>query len=130
MEPWFRRALAATGVVNLFGALTFVPANRATREWLGLPGSTDSLYLWIIASWVFGFGVAYLWLSRQPRPEWLFVAIGAFGKLSFVLFLTIAWLTGTMPLRGAVGGLWDLGLGVMFVWWLIAHRDLVAPARG
>ena len=85
--------------------------------------------LWIIASWVFGFGIAYLWLARQRRPEWLFVAIGAFGKLSFVAILAVAWLTGAIPLRGAAGGLWDLVLGLMFVAWLIAHREPVARAR-
>ena len=129
MEPWFRRALVATGVVNVLGALTFVPANRSTRELLGLPGNTDPLYLWIIASWVFGFGIAYLWLARQRRPEWLFVAIGAFGKLSFVAILAVAWLTGAIPLRGAAGGLWDLVLGLMFVAWLIANREPAARAR-
>ena len=129
MEPWFRRALVATGIVNVLGALTFVPENRATRDLLGLPGNTHPLYLWIIASWIFGFGVAYLWLARQTRPEWLFVGIGAFGKLSFVAILAVAWLTGAIPLRGAVGGLWDLVLGLMFVSWLIAHRDRVPRPR-
>ena len=129
MEPWFRRALVATGVVNVLGALTFVPANRATRDLLGLPANTDPLYLWIIASWVFGFGVAYLWLARQRRPEWLFVAIAAFGKLSFAAILAAAWSTGAIPLRGAAGGLWDLVFGLMFVSWLIAHRDPLARAR-
>jgi hypothetical protein len=118
MQLWFRRALFATGVVNVCGAFVFVPANHASRDLLGLPANTHPLYLWIIASWVFGFGVAYLWLAQRQRHEWLFIAIAAFGKLSFVIILAVAWLTGAIPAIGAAGGLWDLVLGVVFVAWL------------
>jgi hypothetical protein len=127
MESWFRRALFATGAVNVVGASIFVPANHAARELLGLPAQTHPFYLWIIASWIFGFGVAYLWLAQQQRHEWLFIAIAAFGKLSFVCILAGAWLTGAIPAVGAAGGLWDLALGMMFVGWLRSHAASPAP---
>jgi hypothetical protein len=77
---------------------------------------------------VFGFGVAYLWLALRRRHEWLFIAIAAFGKLSFVAVLAVSWLTGAIPLIGAAGGLWDLVIGMMFVVWLMAHPPSEAPS--
>ena len=114
----------------MLGALTFVPANRSTRELLGLPGHTDLVVP--VDHRQLGVRLRHRlrpWLARQHRPEWLFVAIGAFGKLSFVAILAVAWLTGAIPLRGAAGGLWDLVLGLMFVAWLIAHREPLARVR-
>jgi hypothetical protein len=91
---------------------------------LGLPASVSPLYLWIIASWIFGFGVAYLWLAVRQTREWLFIAIGAFGKLAFVALLAAYWASGEIPLRAAIGGVWDLVLGAVFVVWLVKHRPI------
>lgn len=118
---WFRSALFATGVVNVLGAATFIPALPFARDLLGLPPSPP-LYLSIIASWVFGFGVCYLWLAVTGRHEWLFVAIAAFGKLTFFVLLALGAIGGALPARAVLGGVWDLALGALFVAWLLEHR--------
>lgn len=123
METWFRRVLGATGVVNLLGASTFLPANRAGRDLLGLPNDVAPLYLAVLACWIFGFGIGYLWLAVRPRREWLFLAIGAFGKLAFVALLIGGALTGSLPPRAVGAGAWDLVIGALFVAWLVRNRE-------
>ena len=118
MEKWFRNALFATSVVNMLGAALFVPANTFGRDLLGLPAPVPALYLWIIASWIAGFGVAYFWKALSQTHDRLFIAIGAFGKLTFFLILAVEWAAGTIPLTAAAGGLWDLVIGALFVVWL------------
>jgi hypothetical protein len=53
---------------------------------LTTPGFPEShpLYLWILAVWVFAFGLCYFWMAWTGRRERLFIAFGAIGKLSFL----------------------------------------------
>ena len=122
MEKWFRIALFATAAMNMLGALTFIPANRSGRELMNLP-EPHPLYLWILAVWIFAFGVCYLWLAVTRRHEWLFIAIAAIGKLSFFTLLAIYWLAGELPFRAALGGSGDLVFGCIFLRWLVQNYD-------
>jgi hypothetical protein len=122
MEPWFRKALFATAVANVGGALIFAPPVRFARELFGLPEAGHALYLWVISTWILAFGVGYLWLALTQRREWGFVAIAAAGKLAFAFLLAAHWLAGSLPFVAVLAGLWDLVLGVLFVIWLLRHR--------
>lgn len=118
MEKWFRIALFATAAMNILGAFAFVPANRAGRELFGFPDS-HPLYLWILAVWIFGFGLCYLWMAIKQSRERLFIAIGAIGKLSFFGLLLIHAFLGAIPFQAPLGGLGDLIFGILFVIWLL-----------
>ena len=120
MKKWFRIALFTTAVMNIFGSLTFIPANRLGREILHIP-EPHPLYLWILSIWVFAFGWCYLWMAIKQSREWLFIAIGAIGKLSFFGILTIYALLGELPFLTALLGIGDLIFGILFVWWLIQN---------
>lgn len=122
MPTWFRITLYATAIVNLGGAATFLPAMKQSRALVGLPEPAAPLYLWIIAVWIFLFGVCYLWLATQQRQEWLFIAIGASGKLSFFAILAASAVAGEIPPQAVAAGLWDLVVGCLFVVWLVKYR--------
>lgn len=118
MEKWFRIALFATAAMNIFGAFIFVPANRSLRGQFGFP-EAHPLYLWIIAVWIFAFGLCYLWMAIKQRRERLFIVIGAIGKFSFFGNLLILAMLGELPFRAALGGIGDPIFAVLFVIWLV-----------
>lgn len=122
MEKWFRIALFATAAMNLLGAFAFVPANPAGREQFGFP-EAHPLYLWILAAWIFAFGLCYLWMAIKQRREWLFIAIGAIGKLSFFGILLILAITGELPMRAVLGGFGDFIFGILFIVWLTRNYE-------
>lgn len=122
MEKWFRIALFATAAMNILGAFSFIPANRVGREQFGFP-EAHPLYLWIIAAWIFAFGLCYLWMAVKQSREWLFIAIGAIGKLSFFGILLILASLGELPFRAVLGGVGDLIFGVLFVLWLSRNYE-------
>lgn len=122
MGKWMRRAFLATGAMNMLGALTFAPPVTIIRETFNLPNQTHPFYLWIITSWIFAFGLCYLWLGITGKGERLFVVIAAAGKLSFVSLLFGYALAGEIPLLTAFSGLGDLFFGVLFLSWLWQTR--------
>ncbi len=123
MEKWLRIALFATAVMNIFGSITFVPANRIGRELLKLP-EPHPLYLWILAVWIFAFGICYLWMAVTQKREWLFIVIGAIGKLSFFGILAINAFTGEIPFQTMLAGAGDLIFGIIFIFWIVKHRNV------
>ena len=123
MEKWFRAALFATAAMNILGATVFIPPNRAVRELFGFPDS-HPLYLWIIAAWVFGFGLCYFRMAIKQTRERLFIAIGAIGKLSFFTLVLIFAMLGELPFRAPLGVLGDLIFGILFVTWLIKDSEI------
>ncbi len=122
MENWFRIALFATAAMNILGAFAFVPANHFGREQFGFP-EAHPLYLWILAAWIFAFGLCYLWMAIKQSREWLFIVIGAIGKLSFFGILAGLALFDKLPFRAVAGGVGDLIFGVLFVIWLLKNRN-------
>lgn len=122
MEKWFRITLLATAVMNICGALTFVPANRSARAMLSVP-EPHPMYLWILAIWIFAFGLCYLWMAVTQSRERLFIVIGAIGKLSFFGVLAVCSITGELPFQTTLAGVGDFIFGLLFVWWLVKHRN-------
>lgn len=123
MARWMSATLLAAGAMNMFGAALFMPAFRSLRQMAGLPAESHPLYLWIIAGWIFLFGLCYLWLGISGRNERLFLVIGAAGKLTFVILLIIYSMMGQVPLVTAISSLPDLLFATAFVLWLWRTRN-------
>ncbi len=117
-----RYALFATGLMNMAGAVMFVPAFANLRSQLKLP-EPHPFFLWTLAIWIGTFGVCYLWMTVTQRRDRLFVATAAVGKLSFFGLLAVYSATGDLPIATGVSGLPDLMFGVIFVAWLIFTTD-------
>lgn len=124
MNKLMKWVLLATGVMNMFGALLFVPPVPFFRQFYGLPDAAHPLYLWIISSWIFFFGLCYLWLGITGRRERLFLVIAAAGKISFSILMIIYWLKGEIPIQAAAGSLADLFFGLFFLHYLWQTRNV------
>ncbi len=121
---WIRRVFFMTGIVNMLGALFFVPRVGFGRALLGLPVGVYPLYSWIIASWIFLFGVAYFYLANTAKPESLFVLVGALAKLFFGLWLIVYWMSGNLSIWALLAAVTDITLGLLFIVWLYQRRSL------
>ena len=128
-ELWFRRALLATGVLNLGGALTLAPVFPNLRVLAGLPEAGHPLYAWLLALWTLFFGLAYLRLAFAPTPERLFLQVATAGKASFTLLLVAFWLRGVLPIQAPLAGLSDLFFAMVFVVWLYQTRAVEKPGE-
>ena len=125
VSKWMRIVFLITGVVNMVGALFFVPRVGFGRALLGLPVDVYPMYLWIIAWWIFLFGMAYFYLALTDKSERLFVYIGAFGKLSFGLLLIASWLNREASIWSVLAALTDITLAGIFLFWLYQTRHVV-----
>ncbi len=124
LPPWMRVALWATTLLNLLGSIAFVPQFPMGREMMSLPAAGHPIYLWIIAEFIFIFGVAYAycaWTSRAPR---VFIGVAAAGKLSFFATMVGFWLAGEVPMKAALGASSDLLFGGLFLLWLAQTRGV------
>lgn len=122
LELWVRRALLFTGMLNLLAALVFLPPFPALRAMAGLPEAGHPFYGWLVAAWIFLFGLAYLWLGSSRSPERLFLAVAAGSKASFALPLITRSLVGELPARAPLAGLTDLALAALFGYWLFVTQ--------
>jgi len=122
MAKWMRIVLFATAVLNMVGAALFVPFFQAFRISNGFPAESHPLYLWIIASWIFMFGLCYFWLAVTGGRERLFLVIGAGGKFTFVLITFIYWQLGQLPANTFLASLTDLFFAITFAFWLFQTR--------
>jgi len=111
MGKVMRRLMLAAAVLNILGAITFIPAFTRLRAQGHLPNDAHPVYLWMISLWIFFFGVAYLYLGITGRMEKVFVAVGAAGKLSFFGLLLGFALSGGLPIQAISSGLADLVFG-------------------
>ncbi|HEY9737460.1 MAG TPA: hypothetical protein V6D06_14300 [Trichocoleus sp.] len=124
IATWFRYCLLITAVFNLFGALSFAPPiYYSTAEALGLPINVAPFSLWVIASWIFIFGVGYAWLFFNPKREPLFIAVAAACKIAIAFFFFIFWALGDLPLVSVLVGCADLLFGLIFILWLLQTRQ-------
>ena len=125
MMTWIRIIFFISGVINMIGTLIFIPGFTWGRAFLGLPREVHPFYLWIIASWIFLFGVAYLSLSFSLRPQRLFLYIGALGKLFFGLLIIGYYLMGEVFWIAILAGLTDMTFAAIFLFWLYQTRHAV-----
>lgn len=126
MTVWMKAALLATGALNMFGAALFFPAWESLRVKNGFPTGSDPLYLSIISSWIFLFGICYFWLGISGRNERLFLVIGTAGKTAFVALIVLFTARGELPLMTALSTLPDLGFAALFAYYLISTRSTAA----
>lgn len=122
LENWMRYALLATALMNLGGAMMFVPAFTSLRTLLALP-DPHPFFLWTLAIWIGVFGVCYFWMAVSQRRDRLFIATGAVGKLTFFGLLVAYSIAGDIPVLAAISGLPDLIFGAIFVGWLLLTTD-------
>lgn len=116
MTKSLKYALSATAVMNIFGAVIFTPFGESIRQFYGFPSNVHPLYLWLISSWIFFFGLCYLWLGITERRELLFLVIASAGKISFTVLSVIYWASGEVSSLGAAASLPDLLFGVFFLY--------------
>jgi hypothetical protein len=123
MPFWMRAAVVATGVMNMFGTLLFLPASESLRTANGFPAGSHAFYLSIISSWIFLFGLCYLWLGFKGRDERLFLVIGAAGKAAFVAIAFLFAALGEVSLTTAMSTLPDLVFATMFAYYLVTATE-------
>jgi len=116
-------ALIATGVLNMFGGVLFLPVSESLRTANGFPGGSHPFYLSIISSWIFLFGLCYLWLGIKGRNERLFLAIGAAGKAAFVVLTFLFVTLGDIPVKTALSTLPDFVFAAIFTVYLWSQRS-------
>jgi hypothetical protein len=122
MEKWFRYLLAATALLNLGGAIAFVPPIHSSAESSGMP-SAHPFYLWTLSSWILIFGVGYFWMALTAKPERLFIAAAAAAKLAIAVLLFAFWRVGDLPLMALFVGCADLFFAIAFIYWLFRTAE-------
>lgn len=122
MPFWMRIALIVTGFMNMFGAVLFLPASESLRAANGFPAGAHPLYLSIISSWIFLFGLCYLWLGIKDRDERLFLVIGAAGKAAFVALAFLFAARGDIPVTTAISTLPDFAFAAIFSFHIVKSK--------
>jgi hypothetical protein len=121
MSNWMRGIFFVSGIINVLGALMFVPQIGFGHRLLGL-AEVAPVYLWIIVSFILLFGIGYFYLSVTGRRESLFVYIAATGKIVFAIILWVYVLKDQLSLMAIQSALTDFVLGVIFLIWLYQTR--------
>lgn len=133
---WLRIAMFLTAIMNLGGAIAFLPAAGAVRRLAGMPVEAPPIYLLTVGAFIFLFGVGYLWTAVTGLTDRLFVAIGAAGKLTFVALVAWCIADGSLPPMAFLAASPDLVFGGLFLAWLYTSRAApyphfaARPARG
>jgi len=122
LPTWMRRALLATGVMNVLGAGLFLPPAGGLRALAGVPPGEHGVYLTTLAMFVFSFGLAYLYAGATGRADRLFIALSAGGKLSFVAILVFYWASGSISIRAPLAATGDVVFGLLFLTWLVTSH--------
>jgi len=120
LEPAMKWLLLASGPINATGALIFAPPFPWVRELFGLPDG-HALYLWILSTWVFVFGIAYASMGWRGRVDRTFLAVGAAGKALFPFLLIAMAASGSIPAKAVLLGLPDIAIAAYFAVWLRSH---------
>ena len=119
ISKWFQYCLVAAAIFNLFGAISFAPpVYYRVDDTVKLPQDASPFGLWVIASWIFLFGVGYALLALKPKPERLFIAVAASCKLALAILFTVFCSTGYLPSICLLGALGDFLFAMAFIFWL------------
>lgn len=114
-----RPLLAVAAVLNVGGAIVFLPSSHQLRAWAGLPEAGHVLFYWTMAIWVAVFGAACLAQAITGKVDRTFVAVVAVAKLAFALLVTVLCLDGRLPPRAAMAAAGDFVIGAALVAWLL-----------
>ncbi|HEY0863926.1 MAG TPA: hypothetical protein VGD97_07475 [Lacunisphaera sp.] len=117
LTPGQRRILLLSAAINALGALLFVPSLPQIRGIIGLP-EADAFYLWLVASWILLFGLAYLAMALSGRKERGVLAVGAGAKATFAFLVLGYVLSGRWPAQASLLAGIDLVLAVIYARWL------------
>jgi hypothetical protein len=112
-----RRLLGASALINAAGTLIFIPSLTPVRTLLGVP-EAGTFYLWLVASWIFILGLAYLAMALTGRMNRPTLAVGAACKVTFGVLVLGYVLAGRFPPQAVVLALTDLGLAAIYLRWL------------
>ncbi|KAA9340377.1 hypothetical protein [Larkinella humicola] len=118
LPKWMRISLWITAGLNLIGAIIFTPSFHFGRQIMDLPSTNHPLYLWIIAEFIFIFGVAYAYCAFTGHAPRILIGVAAAGKLAFFATLVGFWLSAELPVKVPILGSADLIFGLLFLWWL------------
>jgi hypothetical protein len=116
LHTLFRFALWITVPVNLSGAVIF--SLPVLRQFIGLPEGGQPFYGVLIGSWIGLFGLAYLRLAITRNYDKTFLAVGAFGKLSFFILAVVYFSRGELGVLAFMASLIDAILATIFLVWL------------
>lgn len=121
MDPFLRKALAATAAMNIVGSTAFTPLGAGLRAFVGIP---DAHPLWplSVGTFILAMGFGYAALAITGRPERVFLGVAACGKASFALLLLAMGAAGEIPPLAAGAGLPDLVFASIFAHWLLRTR--------
>jgi hypothetical protein len=122
LTGWMRGTMLATALMNLVGALAFLPSAQALRTLGGFPNEAHPLYFTTVGLFIFIFGLAYLWVAVTGRAAPLFISVAAAGKLGFFALLALYAGLGLLPAKAVLSGLGDLLFGLIFLFWLLRRR--------
>lgn len=122
MANWFRLTLLATSILNLAGAVVFALPIYNPGGTSDLPQNVHPLYLSIVSSWILIFGIAYFWMAVTAKPERLFIAVAAAGKLTIGFFFFWFWIKGDLPLTILLAGIGDILFAIAFFYWLFQTK--------
>lgn len=112
-----RILLLISGPLNLFGSIIFLPPSFTLRSVLGVP-EAPAMYLWILSTWIFAFGVAYAWQGWTYSFNRGLLAVGAFGKMTFAASLSTFGIHSAHPVQSIAGASPDFAIAVAIILWL------------
>lgn len=118
LGPKMRWLLVAGGPINLGFLAMFAPPAVAPRRAVDFP-EPPVFISWILAAWIFAFGVAYFWMGWTFRMSRPMLAVGATGKAAFGLGVIALLLTGELSVLTTLVAVSDLVLAAIFFGWLL-----------
>lgn len=121
-DALMRRALHATSVLNVGGALMFAFPDSVGKLG-GLPSGVPHLYSWFLGYMVLLFGATYAWMARQAVINRPLVVFSALGKSGFFAVASLCFLVGELPFLTLVTAAGDLVFAAIFVWWLLGSDN-------
>jgi NhaP-type Na+/H+ or K+/H+ antiporter len=95
----------------------------ALRQLVGLPEPAHSFYGVLIGIWIGLFGLAYLRVALSKCEDRTFLALGAFGKLSFFVLALVYFFRSELGILALMASSIDAVLAGMFLIYLAKTKE-------
>jgi hypothetical protein len=115
-------ALWITVPINATGAVIF--STPALRQLIGLPLPTHPFYGLLIGVWIGLFSLGFLNLALSKRYDRTFLAVGAFGKLSFFVLAVVYFFQSELGVLALLASSIDAVLAGIFLSYLWQTREI------